>query len=179
MMKFPMGRDLAPQPRIAALVLACASLSCLAPPAGAQTGATAKPQSAGPSKAVVAPAQGRVLTPAQLKDCLAQQAVVEREAAEADRERTAIEAIKNELKASGPALDSALAALDRSDPAAVEAHNAKVRERDARIDGYEARVAAYNGRAEGLKTTRDAWVKACDGRRYDERDLQDLMKKTR
>ena len=177
-MKRPM-RHVVPQPRIAAWALACAALACWVAPAVAQTGDAAKPQTRLPARAAVAPAQGRVLTPAQLKDCMAQQAGVERDAAESERERTAIEAIKNELKASGPALDRALAALDRSDQAAVDAHNARVKERDAQIDAYEARVAAYNGRVDGARTARDAWVKACEGRRYDERDLQDLTKKTR
>ena len=174
-----MRHRLAQPPLLAALALACASLGCVAPPVFAQAADSPTPQSRVPARPMAAPPQGRVLTPAQLKDCMAQQARVERDAADSERERTAIEALKNQLKASGPVLDSALATLDRSDPAAVEAHNARVKERDAQIDGYEARVAAYNGRAEGLKTTRDAWVKACDGRRYDERDLQDLMKRTR
>jgi hypothetical protein len=178
----PMRDPLSLRRSLAVLALASALAASLASQVAAQSADRAGSQARSasrPAAATPAQAQARVLTPGQLKDCMAQQARVEGDLAEGERERASIEALKNDLKTSGQVLDAALAGLDRTDAAAVEAHNAKVKERDARIDAYGARVTAYNARAEGMKASRDAWVRSCDGRRYDERDLQDLMKKTK
>ena len=131
-----------------------------------------KPPAAG-SKALATPSD-RVLTPAQLRDCLDQQTRVESDAKEADREREAIESLKGSLKTSGTALDESLAGLDRADPVAVDGYNARVKEREEKIGSYESRVAAYNGRVDGIRGTREAFSKTCGNRRYDVRDLDDL-----
>lgn len=163
--------------------LACLAFAVGAGGAFAQTAAekpkpAPRPVPAKPAQATP-PREARVLTIVQLRDCMAQQSRVEADLAESERERASIAGLRDELKASGGALDTALAALDRTDPAAVDAHNASVKEREARVDVYEARVNAHNAKVDGMRATRDAWIKSCDGRRYDERDLQDLQKKTK
>lgn len=156
---------------LSAVVLA-AFAGSVAPSALAQTTAPA----AKPKPAAVRPtaAGDRVLTPAQLKDCLEQQTRVESDAAAADRERESIETLRDGLKASGTALDESLATLDRADPVAVDGYNARVKEREEKIGGYESRVSAYNGRVDTIRSTREAFSKACGNRRYDVRDLEDL-----
>ena len=54
--------------------------------------------------------------------------------------------------------------------AQLDAYNAQAAGRDAAIDAFESRAEAYNQRAEALKGEQAAFAKACDNRRYDEKD---------
>ena len=88
-----------------------------------------------------------------------------------------IAAEKAEIDRTGTSLAEAQApTLDRTNAEAVDAYNAKV-ERDKRIETYQAKVAEYNKEAEGVLATKDAYAKACENRRYDDRDLNDLQRK--
>ncbi|MEO7056200.1 MAG: hypothetical protein ABI281_11965 [Caldimonas sp.] len=95
----------------------------------------------------------------------------------AQKTKADLTAQKGEIDVSGTAIDDELAGLDRTSAQAVEAHNAKVDQRSLRIDAYQARVTAYNSEAETITASRQAYAKACESRRYDDRDMADLKRK--
>ena len=160
--------------RTASLAAVLALVSSLAVGQTSPPPARPKPAAAGAAKTASTSPTDRVLSQAQLRDCLDQQTRVEADAAGAEREREAIESLKGGLKDSGTALDGALATLDRSDPVAVDAYNGRVKEREERIGAYESRVAAFNGRVDSIRAARETFVRSCGNRRYDTRDLDDL-----
>ena len=118
-----------------------------------------------------------ILTPAELRDCNAQEKRVLDLSVEAQKEKAAIETDKAEITRVGADLGEQIAALDKTSAEAVDAYNARVEARDKLIDNYQARVTAFNLKAETVNATRDAYAKACDKRRYDERDLNDIKRK--
>ena len=119
----------------------------------------------------------RLLTPAELRDCKAQEARVLTLTDEAKAEKAGIEGEKTEIGRLGTGLAEEVATLDKTSAEAVDAYNAKVEARDKRIDAYQARVTAFNLKAEAVNISRDEYAKACDQRRYDERDLNDIKRK--
>jgi len=119
----------------------------------------------------------RVLTPAQLRDCLAQKEQLRGQTDSALKAKAELAAEKAEIDRTAAALEAAVATLDRTSADAVAVHNARVDERSALIDAYQAKVGPYNSRAEALQATRESYEKACENRRYDERDLNDLQRK--
>jgi hypothetical protein len=141
--------------------------------------ATAAAQAADKAgKAASAPAaRTRLLTPAELRECKAQEARVLALTDEARAEKAGIEDEKAEIGRLGTSLADEVATLDKTSAEAVDAYNAKVEARDKRIDAYQARVAAFNAKAEAVNSSRDGYAKACDQRRYDERDLEDIKRK--
>jgi len=153
---------------LASIVFAAASFGPTAPAAAAEKARAAT---------AVTPPEQRVLSPAQLKDCNDQEARVQSLTDAALKLKAEIAAEKVEIDRTGTAITDDLATLDRTSADAVDAHNAKAEMRDKRIDAYQARVAAFNTDADGLQERRAAYVKACDRRRYDERDLPTQPKK--
>ena len=131
------------------------------------------------SRAASAPSKSSnsILTPAELRDCNAQEKRVLDLTVEAQKEKAAIETDKAEITRVGADLAEQIAALDKTSAEAVDAYNARVEARDKLIDNYQARVTAFNLKAEAVNATRDAYAKACDKRRYDERDLNDIKRK--
>lgn len=130
------------------------------------------------SKAASAPApRTRLLTPAELRECKTQEARVLTLTDEAKTEKAGIEGEKAEIGRLGTGLAEEVATLDKTSAEAVDAYNAKVEARDKRIDAYQSRVTAFNLKAEAVNTSRDEYAKACDQRRYDERDLNDIKRK--
>jgi hypothetical protein len=123
------------------------------------------------------PAKTPILTPKQLRDCVAQKDKLHAQTDDALKDKAAIEADKAEIESSASALGAEVSTLDRTSASAVESYNGKVGERDKLIEGYQAKVAAYNVKAETVKQTKDAYEKACELRRYDERDLTDSQPK--
>ena len=123
------------------------------------------------------PAKTAVLTPEQLRDCLAQKGKLEKDTEAALKSKAAVAAAKAEIDSSGKALEDEATTLDRTSEDAVAAYNAKVIARNGRVDAYRARAEAYNVEAESVLTSKDAYEKACANRRYDDRDLNDLQKK--
>jgi hypothetical protein len=115
-------------------------------------------------------ASGALLTREQLRACMAQQARIRHAGDDIARDRAAMDIEKAALVTSGADLRDKLAALDRSSQEAVDAYNAEAAERDKRIDEFEPRLAAFNVRAEALGAERAAFAKACENRRFDERD---------
>ena len=118
-----------------------------------------------------------ILTPAQLQECVKQKERLHVQTDDALKDKAQIEADKAEIGRLGTSLSEELATIDRSSDAAVDAYNAKVDQRDKMIDSYQNRVTAYNAKAEQVKTTKEGYEKACENRRYDERDLNDIKRK--
>ena len=153
---------------LASIVFAAASFGPSGPAAAAEKANAATART---------PPEQRVLSPAQLKDCNDQEARVKTLTDAALKSKADIAAEKAEIDRSGAAITDELATLDRTSAEAVDGHNAKAEMRDKRIDAYQARVAAFNTDAESLQEKRASYVKACDKRRYDERDLPTQPKK--
>ena len=118
-----------------------------------------------------------ILTPAQLRECLARQSTRDQATDAALKTKSEIAAEKAAIDRSGTTLSEEATTLDRTNADAVAAYNAKVDERNKQIEAYEAKVAAYNKDAENVQTLTDAYAKTCGNRRYDERDLADIQRK--
>jgi hypothetical protein len=152
-----------------ALVLGCAGTAI----------AQDKPQPRSPAKpAATTKSATAVLTPAQLRDCLDQRDRLHRQTEATLAAKGKIAADKAEIDRVDAQLSAEKGTLDRTSEEAVNAFNAKVRQQDAAAAAFEAKAKAYNVQAEELQATRSAYEKsACENRRYDERDLDDLKRK--
>jgi hypothetical protein len=160
----PRPRVRSPRPLVlCALVVAAA----VAPDAGAAD----KPRAAAKKSA------DAILTPEQLRECLAQQSRRDQATESALKVKAALAADKAALERSGAALSEEATTLDRTSEDAVNAYNAKVDERDQQIAAYEQKLAAYNKDAESVQALTDAYAKTCGNRRYDDRDLADIQRK--
>ena len=139
------------------------------------------PAAQGADKTAASPppaaAKAPLLTPEQLRDCLAQKEKLTKETEAAVKSRGEVDAQKAEIDSSGKALEREAASLDRTSESAVAAFNAKVLDRNAKVDAYRARADAYNAEADRVLATKDAYDKGCANRRFDDRDLSDLQKK--
>jgi hypothetical protein len=113
---------------------------------------------------------GPVLTREQLRACMARQEHIRRADDDIVRERAVLDAEKAVIVASGAELRDKLAALDRGSQEAVDAYNIEASARDKRIDEFEPKLSAFNARVEALVAEREAFAKACENRRFDERD---------
>ncbi|MGZ8258972.1 MAG: hypothetical protein ACXWUL_00295 [Caldimonas sp.] len=153
--------------RAARAAVAVVALVCTAG-AGAADNAKSRPA---PRKA------DAILTPAQLRECLAQQERKDKATGAALKTKAEIAAEKAAIDGSGTALADEATTLDRASEDAVNAYNAKVDERNRRIDAYENRVASYNKDADAVRAMSDAYTKSCGNRRYDDRDLADIQRK--
>ncbi|MEO8523357.1 MAG: hypothetical protein ABI460_01430 [Caldimonas sp.] len=118
-----------------------------------------------------------LLTPTQLRDCMATKERLHAQTDDALKDKAAVEAEKAEIARSGASLAEQVVSLDKTSAEAVDGYNAKVEARDKMIDSYQAKVAAYNVKAEAVQATKDGYEKTCELRRYDERDLNDLKRK--
>ena len=127
--------------------------------------------------AASAPPRTPLLTPAQLRDCVAQKERLHAQTDDALKDKASIEADKAEIASSGTSLGEQVATLDKTSAEAVDAYNAKVEARDKLIESYQARVSAYNVKAEQVQATKEKHEKTCELRRYDERDLNDIKRK--
>ncbi len=152
---------------------------CLVLLAGLATTPVALAADKAPARAASSPApkSDKILTPAQLQECVNQKERLRVQTDDALKDKAAIEADKAEIARSGTSLSEELTTLDKTSDVAVDAYNAKVEQRDKLIDTYQARVTAYNTKAETVKTTREGYEKSCEDRRYDERDLNDIKRK--
>jgi hypothetical protein len=129
------------------------------------------------TKPAPAPKKDAILTPEQLRDCVAQEQRKTKATDAALKAKAEIAADKAEIDRSGTALAQESGTLDRTSEDAVNAFNTKVDERDKRIEAYEAKVAAYNKDTEAIQTMDEAYNKSCANRRYDDRDLADIQRK--
>ena len=111
-----------------------------------------------------------LLSPAQLRECLAQQQALRGRSDETERKQAALTASKAEIDRLGTTLKQQLDTLDRTSADAIAAYNAQAAARDKMIDQYQEGVPAYNTEVETLKADRAAYAKACENKRYDEND---------
>ena len=118
-----------------------------------------------------------LLTPEQLRDCLAQKDKLTKETDAAVKSKAEVAAQKAAIDSTGKALEEESTTLDRTSEDAVAAFNAKVIDRNGKVDAYRARAEAYNVEVERVLETKDAYEKACANRRFDDRDLSDVQKK--
>jgi hypothetical protein len=118
-----------------------------------------------------------ILTPAQLRDCVTQKDRLRADTDSVVKSKGGIDALKAEIASTGTALAEEATTLDRTKAEDVAAYNAKVEARNALVVSYQAKAAAYNNDVEGVQATQEAYAKACEHRRYDDRDLNDLQKK--
>lgn len=159
-----------PPLRVPSVAVALALCLCLA--AGA-TGAAEKARKPAASKGP----EDRVLSPAELKECVDQKTQLQTQTDAALKSKSDLAAQKSEIDTTGTALADALVGLDRTSAEAVNAHNAAVDQHALLVDAYQARVTAYNSHAESITASRAAYAKACESRRYDDRDMADLKRK--
>ena len=153
---------------------------CRAAAAGFLLAALLAPAAHGADKkAAPAPAAPKtpLLTPEQLRDCLAQKDKLAKETDAAVKSKGEVAAQKAEIDSTGKALEDEATTLDRTSEEAVTAYNAKVIARNGKVDAYRARAEAYNVEVERVLETKDAYEKACANRRFDDRDLNDVQKK--
>ncbi len=127
--------------------------------------------------AASAPKRIPILTPAQLRECVKQKSALSTQSDAALKEKATIATEREDVTRSGTELADEMATLDRAEPDQVAAYNEKVADRDKKIDAYQARVTAFNVKADAVNATKDAYVTACENRRYDEQDMNDLKRK--
>jgi len=118
-----------------------------------------------------------ILTPAQLKECLAQRDRLKAQTDAVVKTKAEIAVAQADIDSSGAALASEAATLDRTSAEAVNAYNAKVVARNEALDDFRTKANAYNKDAEDVIAARETFEKACENRRYDDRDLADIQKK--
>ncbi len=147
----------------------CGLAALLAAAAVAGQAADPKPREA----AKAAPAASKpapLLTRDELRECMARRDRLRTQTDEVAKSQAEMQRDKAEIEQRGATLKAQLETLDRSSQAAIDAYNAQATERDRLMDAYEARIAPFNGRIDALATERDAYSKACENRRFDERD---------
>lgn len=118
----------------------------------------------------------KILTPAQLRDCLAQQNRVRQQDADSVKQRQALDVEKADIARQGETLQAQLATLDRTSAEAVNAYNELVQAREKRIDAYQSGVDQYNTKVGALQADHDAFAKGCDNRRFLEDDETAIKK---
>jgi hypothetical protein len=111
-----------------------------------------------------------LLSRAELRECLARKERIRVQSEETLAQQAQLVRDKEEIVRRGAELKDKLAALDRSSQEAVDQYNVEAAGRDKLIDAYEAATPAFNTKVEALTAQREAFVKACDNRRYDEKD---------
>ena len=119
-------------------------------------------------------AGGPILSMAQLRACMAQQARIQAGNEEAAKTQQQLNAERAEIDREAEALKNDLPGVDRTNKEAIEAYVARAHGHDKRIDAYQARVPAFNTQVETLNAERASYAKACDGRRYLEDDYKDI-----
>ncbi len=119
-------------------------------------------------------AGGPILSMAQLRACMAQQAGIQSQNEEATKAKQQLAADVADIDRSAGGLKADLASLDRTNKEAVEVYVARAQAHDKSIDSYQERESRFNVRVEALNEQRAAFAKACDGRRYLEDDYKDI-----
>jgi hypothetical protein len=118
-------------------------------------------------------AKSPVLTPGQLRDCLSQKDKLHAQKDDVLKTKAAIDADKAAIDAADAALDKDVQTLDKTSQQAVDDYNTRVRAREQMFGSYKDKVDVYNGKVDALSTSQDSYSKACENRRYDQRDLTD------
>ena len=155
-------------------LLLCALLSAAAFAVQAQTADTTTKKPAASSKAK---SGGKLMTRAELRECIAQEDKVAALNKEAVAEQKALDAQKADITSRGEALQQEQAALDKTKPDAVNAYNAKVIERNQLMDDYSAKLPAFNAKVDAITAERKSYTQSCGNRSYDEDMYNSIRKK--
>jgi hypothetical protein len=123
--------------------------------------------------ATTPPPKTPILTPAQLRECLGQKDKLHAQKDDVIKYKAALDADKAEIDASEAALGQDVLTLDKTNGEAVDAYNARVRAREQMFESYKSKVVVYNGKVDAVTSSQSSYSKACENRRYDERDLSD------
>lgn len=133
--------------------------------------APAKAAAAKPAKAPrSASAKTPLLTRDELRDCISTEARLKQQREETVQLQAQLAADKQALVQSGDELKEQFAALDRTNEELVKQHVDKHNAREKRIEVFHASAAEFNSRAEALNAAQQAYSKACENRRFDEKD---------
>jgi hypothetical protein len=170
-------------PRRARVIRAASAISCLTgllafiPAQAAESAkpgtAPAKSAAAKPAKATAqrsAQARTPLLTRDELRDCISTEARLKQQREETLQLQAQLAADKQALMQSGDELKQQFAALDRTNEELVQQHVDKHNAREKRIAVFQANAAEFNTRAEALNAAQQAYAKACENRRFDEKD---------
>lgn len=106
----------------------------------------------------------------ELRECMSTKTRLAQEHEETAQLQAQLAADKQALVQSGEELKLELAALDRTSEELVQQHVDKHNAREQRVQAFQARAAEFNARAQELNAQREAYVKACENKRYDEAD---------
>jgi hypothetical protein len=162
----------AARPARVVFALCCAS-ALLALPA---VHAAEKKEPAAKTKPAPAAPKPLLLSRAELRECMAQKERIRVQHEETARLKEQLIKDKDEITRLGEALKEKLVTLDRTSADAVTAYNAEAAARDKLIDAYEAATPAFNNKADALGAERGAYAKACENKRYDEKDEQAILR---
>jgi hypothetical protein len=119
-------------------------------------------------------ASGPILSMAELRACMAQDARIQSQNEEFGRVRQQLTDDAQEIDRGAEALKADLASVDRSNKEAVDALIARAQAHDKKVESYQARVEPFNARVQAVDAERAAYAKACHGRRYLEDDYKDI-----
>lgn len=157
----------------ARVIRAASAISCLTGLLAfvpAQAAESARPGTA-PAKAPrSASAKTPLLTRDELRDCISTEARLKQQREETVQLQAQLAADKQALVQSGDELKEQFAALDRTNEELVKQHVDKHNAREKRIEVFRASAAEFNSRAEALNAAQQAYSKACENRRFDEKD---------
>lgn len=129
---------------------------------------------------------GKLLSRAELRECLAEQPRLKTEGGEIAREQAELDARKaqllqqeTELTAAAEALKGEEAKVDRGSQQAVDAYNRRAgRQAESLMqlrrdfDDYNARLPGFNARADAHTAAQERWNAACAKRPYSAADLE-------
>jgi hypothetical protein len=90
--------------------------------------------------------------------------------AEADKQRTALNAEREVFVKEGPGLEAEKAQLTADSEVAVKVYNSKAQAVDARVTAWNERNQKTNEQGTVIEAERATWVTACSDRRYREED---------
>lgn len=141
------------------------------PPAPA--GAASRPAaSAGtkPASKPKPPPAPKLLTRAELRACMEQEAKLKGLREDYTRRHEALEKAKADLQTETQALKQALETLDRTSEAAVNEYRNRVALHDNTVDDYNARVPEFNAAAGVLQGEEASYTQNCAGRSFEEGD---------
>jgi len=118
-------------------------------------------------------ASAPLLTAAQLHDCMNQKDKLHAQKDDVLKDKAALDADKNAMSGAETALSKDVETLDKTNAEAVDAYNARVRARDQMLETYKSKVDVYNAKVDAVTASQGTYSKACENRRYDQRQLSD------
>ena len=127
----------------------------------------ASPPEAGAGKAGTS---NVLLTRDELRQCMAEEDRMKKETADIVQVQAALATDRAEIVRMSSAIDADKASVNLGDPAAVDAFNERLKARSKLFEAYQAALPKFNQSVEKRDADRQAYLKACDNRRFDEKD---------